>query len=237
MDNDGSTTVAGTEKHALHGQIVRDVQRAPAELVERFAKHETAKLVDSMGGYGAMHYEIKPLENNMRVLGTALTVLTRPGDALYVQKAIDETKPGDVIIISAGGYKDVCVIGERLGYFFKRKGAVGIIVDGAIRDAVGMVSDAPPTFARSTCLRIFGSTGPGAINVPVSCGGVTVHPGDIVMGDRDGVVVVPREDAARIADLADAHLEGELARMREVEAGKSVSDVFGLAPKLARWDA
>lgn len=229
--------MAGTEKHALHGQIVTEFERAPAELVKRFEKHDTAKLVDSMGGYGAMHYEIKPLENTMRVLGTALTVLTRPGDALYVQKAIDETKPGDVIIVSAGGFKDVCVIGERLGYFFKRKGAVGIIVDGAIRDAVGMVADAPPTFARSTCLRIFGSTGPGAINIPVNCGGVTVHPGDIVMGDRDGVVVVPREDAARVADLADIHLEGELARMKDVEAGKSVTEVFGLAPKLARWDA
>ncbi len=229
--------MSGTEKHTLHGRIVTKFERASPELVKRFDKHDTAKLVDSMGGHGAMHYEIKPLENNMRVLGTALTVLTRPGDALYVQKAIDETKPGDVVIISAGGYKDVCVIGERLGYFFKRKGAVGIIVDGAIRDAIGMVADSPPTFARSTCLRIFGSTGPGAINVPVSCGGVTVNPGDIIMGDRDGVVVVPREDAERIADLADAHLEGELARMKDVEAGKSVTDAFGLAPKLARWEA
>jgi 4-hydroxy-4-methyl-2-oxoglutarate aldolase len=85
-------------------------------------------------------------------------------------------------------------------------------------------------------LRIFGSTGPGAINVPVSCGGVAVHPGDIIVGDRDGVVVVPRDDAARIADLADAHLAGELARLRDVEAGGSVTEVFGLAPKLARWE-
>jgi regulator of RNase E activity RraA len=229
--------MAGTEKHALHGRIVREFERPSQELVKRFEKHDTAKLVDSMGGYGAMHYEIKPLENNMRVLGTALTVLTRPGDALYVQKAIDETRPGDVIVISAGGYKDVCVIGERLGYFFKRKGAVGIIVDGAIRDSIGMAADSPPTFARSTCLRIFGSTGPGAINVPVSCGGVSVSPGDIIMGDRDGVVVVPREDAPRIADLADAHLQGELARLSAVEAGGSITDVFDLAPKLSRWEA
>jgi regulator of RNase E activity RraA len=229
--------MAGIERHKLHGQIVRDVERPSPELVKRFEKHDTAKLVDSMGGYGAMHFEIKPLENHMRVLGTALTVLTRPGDALYVQKAIDETRPGDVIVIAAGGYKDVCVIGERLGYFFKRKGAAGIIVDGAIRDAVGMVADSPPTFARSTCIRIFGSTGPGAINVPVSCGGVTVNPGDIILGDRDGVVVVPREDAARVADLADAHLEGELARMKAVEEGGSVTDVFQLAPKLARWES
>ena len=229
--------MAGIERHALHGTIVRDFERPSPELIRRFEKHDTAKLVDSMGGYGAMHFEIKPLENHMRILGTALTVLTRPGDALYVKKAIDETRPGDVIVIAAGGYKDVCVIGERLGYFFKRKGAAGIIVDGAIRDAVGMVADSPPTFARSTCIRIFGSTGPGAINVPVSCGGVTVNPGDIILGDRDGVAVVPREDAARVADLADAHLEGELVRMKAVEEGGSVTDVFQLAPKLSRWES
>ena len=128
---------------------------------------------------------------------------------------------------------------DRVAYLAGYEGmtAAGIIVDGAIRDAVGMVADSPPTFARSTCIRIFGSTGPGAINVPVSCGGVTVNPGDIILGDRDGVVVVPREDAARVADLADAHLEGELARMKAVEEGGSVTDVFQLAPKLARWES
>jgi 4-hydroxy-4-methyl-2-oxoglutarate aldolase len=229
--------MAGTEKHALHGRIVTNFERPSPELVQRFAKHDTAKLVDSMGGFGAMHHEIKPLENSMRVLGPALTVLTKPGDALYVQRAIDETKPGDVVVIAADGYKDVCVIGERLGYFFKLKGAAGIIIDGAVRDSIGMVADSPPTFCRATCLRIFGSLGPGAINVTVNCGGVTVNPGDIIMGDRDGVVVVPREDAARVADLADAHLEGELARLKEVESGKSVTEVFGLAARLARWEA
>jgi 4-hydroxy-4-methyl-2-oxoglutarate aldolase len=129
------------------------------------------------------------------------------------------------------------VIGERLGYYFKRKGAVGIIVDGAVRDAEGMVKDAPPTFARATCIRIFGSIGPGAINVPVSAGGITVNPGDIITADRDGVVVIPRADAARVADLADAHLQAELDRMKDVEKGGKVTDIFSLAPRLARWNA
>jgi 4-hydroxy-4-methyl-2-oxoglutarate aldolase len=228
--------MAGMEKHSLHGRVETNFERAPKALIERLTKHETAKICDSMGGEGAMNYEIKPLENNMRVVGSALTVLTRPGDALYVQHAIDFTQPGDVIVIAASGYKDVCVIGERLGYYFKRKGAVGIIVDGAVRDAEGMVKDAPPTFARATCIRIFGSIGPGAINVPVSAGGITVNPGDIITADRDGVVVIPRADAARVADLADAHLQAELDRMKDVEKGGKVTDIFGLAPRLARWN-
>lgn len=223
------------EKHSLHGQVVSDVPRPTAELLKRFERHDTAKICDSMGGYGAMEYEIKPLENDMRFVGAALTVLTRPGDALYVQKAIDLTQPGDVIVIGAGGYKDVSVIGERLGYFFKRKGAVAIVVDGAVRDAQGMVDDAPPTFARGTCIRIFGSSGPGAINVPLCSGGVAVNPGDIVVGDRDGVVVVPLGDAERVADLADQHLQGELDRLAEVEAGRSITETFGLAERLEKW--
>jgi 4-hydroxy-4-methyl-2-oxoglutarate aldolase len=228
--------MAGMEKHASHGRIVEDFPRVPQTIIDRISKHDTAKLCDSMGGHGAMHYEIKPLDPGMRVVGSALTVLTKPGDALYVQKAIDLTRPGDVIVIAAGGYKDVCVIGERLGYFFRRKGAVGIIVDGAIRDAAGMAADSPPTFARSTCIRIFGSTGPGAINVPVSAGGVLVNPGDVIVGDRDGVVVIPREDAERVAGLAEAHLEGELSRVKMVEEGRSVTDVFSLQARLDRWN-
>ena len=223
------------EKHALHGQVVQETSRPTAELLKRFERHDTAKICDSIGGYGAVDYEIKPLENNMRFVGAALTVLTRPGDALYVQKAIDLTQPGDVIVIAAGGYKDVSVIGERLGYFFKRKGAVAIVVDGAVRDAQGMVEDAPPTFARGSCIRIFGSQGPGAINVPLCCGGVAVNPGDILVGDRDGVVVVPLSDAERIADLADEHLEGELERLAEVEAGKSITETFRLTERIDKW--
>ena len=171
----------------------------------------------------------------MRVCGPALTVLTRPGDALYVQACIDLIQPGDVVVIDASGYRDVAVIGERLAHFMKLKGVAGIIVDGAIRDSVGMVAENIPTFARAACIRIFGSRGPGAINVPVTCGGVTVNPGDVVIGDADGIVIVPRQDAARIADLADEHLAGELARLKDVESGRTVTDVFGLKPKLDAW--
>jgi 4-hydroxy-4-methyl-2-oxoglutarate aldolase len=223
------------ERHDLHGRVVRDVERAPDELVQAFARHETAKVVDAMGGHGAMHFGIKPLEPAMRCVGSALTVLTKPGDALFVQKAIDLARPGDVVVIDASGYEDVAVIGERLGYFFARKGVAGIVVDGAVRDAQGMVEQGPPTFSRGSCIRIFGSTGPGAINVPVQAGGVAVHPGDVILGDRDGVAVIPRQDAARVLELADTHLEGELARVREIESGKSVGEVFGVDDKVARW--
>lgn len=223
------------EKHTLHGIIGPDIPRPSAALITQLARHETAKIADSMAGYGVAHHEIKPLRVEMRLCGPAVTVLTRPGDALYVQKVIEFLQPGDIVVIDAAGYKDVAIIGERLAHYMKLRGAKGIVVDGAIRDSMGIVEEGIATFARSQCIRIFGSAGPGAINIPVTCGGVPVNPGDIVCGDADGIVVVPRADAQRVADLADEHLASELARVREVESGKPVSEVFGLNPKLARW--
>ena len=225
------------EKHLLHGAIGADFERPVPALIAQLARHETAKIADSMAGYGVAHHEIKPLRHDMRLCGPAVTVLTRPGDALYVQKVIEFLQPGDVVVIDAAGYKDVAVIGERLAHYMKLRGAKGIVVDGAVRDSIGIVDEGIATFSRSTCIRIFGSVGPGAINVPVTCGGVVVNPGDIVCGDADGIVIIPRADAQRVANLADEHLAGELARLRDVEAGKPFADVFGLKPKLAKWQS
>src|SRR5919198_1220032 len=214
------------ERHHLHGTIHPDFARPDRELVIRFAAHDTAKVADAMAGYGVAHPEIKPLRPEMRLCGPALTVLTQPGDALYVQRAIDLVQPGDVVVIDATGCRDVAVIGERLAYFMKLRGAAGIVVDGAVRDSVGIVAEGIPTFARGCCIRIFGSKGPGAINVPVTVGGGAVPPGDLV----------PCEDAARVIELADEHLANELARLEQVRSGKNVTEVFGLAPKLAVWN-
>jgi 4-hydroxy-4-methyl-2-oxoglutarate aldolase len=225
------------ERHRLHGTIHPDFERPDPGLVRRFADHDTAKVADAMAGYGVAHHEIKPLRPEMRLCGPALTVLTQPGDALYVQKAIDLVQPGDVVIIDATGCRDVAVIGERLASFMKLRGAAGIVVDGAVRDSIGIVAEGIPTFCRACCIRIWGSKGPGAINVPVTVGGIPVHPGDLLLGDADGLVVIPRADAARVLQLADEHLANELARLEQVRAGQSVTEVFGLAPKLAAWES
>jgi len=224
------------ERHALHGTVITEIVRPGPAIVARLGRHDAAKIADSMAGYGVAHHEIKPLRPEMRLCGPAATVLTRPGDALYVQAVIDLLHPGDVVVIDAGGYKDTSVIGERLAYFMKLKGVGGIVVDGAVRDSAGIIAEGIPTFCRSTCIRIFGSRGPGAINVPVTCGGVVVNPGDVVVGDCDGIVIVPRDDAPRVADLADEHLEGELVRLKQIEDGATVTEVFGLAAKLAAWE-
>lgn len=224
------------EKHRYHGVINETIERPPRELIARFERHDTAKVGDAMGRYGIMDYEIKPISEGMRLLGPAVTVLTRPGDALYVAHVGDVAQPGDVIVIDAGGYKDVSIIGERIAYYMQAKrGVNGIVVDGAVRDVKGIRALGFPTFARAITPRIFGSQGPGAINVPISCGGVPVNPGDLIFGDDDGVVVVPREDVERVLQLTDEHLAGELHRLDLVNQGMRLSDVQNLQPRLDGW--
>lgn len=223
------------EKHFLHGKIILDVKRPDPSLIKGFEKHDVCKVGDAMRAQGLMHYEIKPISPGMRVIGSACTVLTRPGDALYVQKVIDVLQPGDVVVIDAGDIRDVACIGERLSYYMMRNGARGVVVDGAIRDSKGIIDLNFPCFSKSVCTKIFGSVGPGAINVPIQCGGVTVNPGDIIIGDDDGVVCVPREAAEDVLKAADEHLREELYRLKLVEEGHTVTEVFGLNEKLEKW--
>ena len=224
------------EKHQLHGTIEQEIERPPAELVAAFARHDTAKVGDAMGRHGIMDHRMKPIDRGMRVLGPAVTVLTRPGDALYVAHAADVAEPGDVIVVAAGGWPNVAVIGERIAYYMQRKREIaGIVIDGGVRDVKGLRDLEFPTFSIGITPSIFGSRGPGAINVPIACGGVMVSPGDIVLGDDDGVVVVPRDDAERVLELADGHLAGELERLAMVDAGMRLTDVQDLAPRLNEW--
>jgi 4-hydroxy-4-methyl-2-oxoglutarate aldolase len=223
------------EKHAVHGKIVTDIRRPPKQVIEGFARHDTCKIGDAMAAQGLMNYTIKPISPGMRVWGPAVTVLTRPGDALYVQAVIDLLLPGDVVVIDAGDVRDVSCIGERLSYYMKRRGAAGVVVDGAIRDSRGIIDMGFPCFAKSVCMKIFGSAGPGAINIPIQCGGVPVNPGDIIVGDDDGVVCVPLDSAEQVLHAADEHLAAELDRLRMVEGGATVTEAFGLEEKLKRW--
>src|SRR5919206_2717392 len=217
------------EKHFYHGAISEQVERPPADVIAGFEDVDVAHVVDAMGRYGIMHWEIKPISPGTRIIGPAVTVLTRPGDALYVAHAADVAQPGDVIVVDAGGVKDLCVIGERIGYYMRVKRHVAaVVVDGAVRDVKGLRNLGMPVFTRAVTPNIIGSQGPGAVNVPIACGGVPVNPGDLVFGDDDGVVVIPRQDVQRALGLAREHLAGELGRLEQVNQGKSLTEVQNL---------
>ena len=223
------------ERHELYGVVNEEIVRPDPAIVEQFRRHDAAKIGDAMAAHGIMHHEIKPIYPGMRAVGPAVTVLTRPGDALFIQKVADVAQAGDVIVVDAGGGKEAAVIGERISYYMLSRGIRGIVVDGAVRDKAGILEIGFPTFARAITPRIYGTLGPGAINVPIQCGGVCVNPGDLVVGDDDGVVVVPREDIKRVLELSDRRLAGELERLERVKRGEKLSVINNCDEKIARW--
>lgn len=219
----------------VYGMVNEEIVRPDPAIVEQFRRHDVAKIGDAMAGHGIMHYEIKPIRLGMKIVGPAVTVLTRPGDALFIQKVADVARAGDVIVVDAGGCKEAAVIGERISYYMLSRGIQGIVVDGAVRDKAGILEVGFPTFARAVTPRIYGAQGPGAINVPVQCGGICVNPGDLIVGDDDGVIVVPREDVLRVLQLSDEHLAGELQRLERVKRGEKLSVINRCDEKIARW--
>lgn len=223
------------EKHPLHGVINPQIERPPKDVVEAFRKHDACKVADAMARGGVMDYEIKPIRTGMKVCGPAVTVWTRPGDALFILKASDVVQPGDVIVVDAGGNKNVAGTGEGLSGYFQQRGAEGQVIDAGARDTRGIAAIGFPTFSRSACVAVYGSVGPGAINVPIQCGGVIVNPGDLIIGDDDGVVVVPRASVREVLKLADEHLTGEQSRAAQIRAGKKLSEVQNLEPRVAAW--
>jgi len=222
-------------KHDLHGTIVSEVTRPDGAVLEGFRRHDAAKIADVMRGAGVMHTSLKPLARGMRTVGPAVTVLTRPGDVLFVLKASDVMRRGDILVIDAGGNAEVAAMGDRYATYLKHIGAAGIVVDGGCRDTAGIIELGLPTWARGQCIAVFGSVGPGAVNVPIQCGGVVVQPGDVIVGDDDGVVVVPREDASRVLALADEHLEEELEWVRQIDSGRRWSEIHKLDDRIRVW--
>jgi len=168
------------------------------ELIDAFRAFATPLVSDNLGRVpGAVG--LRPFHSLDGVMaGRALTVRTRPGDNQFIHRALDLVRPGDVIVVDGGGYEGRALVGEIMTSLAASRGAAGIVIDGAIRDAGAIGRNPFPCFARSAIHLGPYKDGPGAINVPVTVGGMVVSPGDIVLGDEDGVVAFPVEGAAAL---------------------------------------
>lgn len=183
--------------------------RAKKELVESFRGIPVSNLDDCMNRTAAINCKIRPV-NKSCLLGTAFTVKVAEGDNLFLHKAMDLAEPGDVIIIDAGGYDNRAIFGEIMATYCKTRGINGIVIDGAIRDydAISRMEDFA-VYAKGISPNGPYKNGPGEIGTVISIGGVIVHPGDIVLGDGDGVVIVSPEDAGNLAKKALVVIEEE----------------------------
>jgi len=211
----------------VHGKIgfrVRtDVPRASLELVTRFRDHATSNIADAMGRFHFMDFGIRP-RSGLPLCGVAVTVDARPGDNLMVHKALEVAQPGDIIVVNTNGNTTSAVFGELMCRTAVGAKLGGIVVDGAIRDVDAITALGFPAYSRAVCAGGCDKDGPGEVNSPIACGNTVVIPGDIVVGDRDGVVVVPREEADDVLHLVTALVERERARIAEIDNGVLFKD-------------
>jgi 4-hydroxy-4-methyl-2-oxoglutarate aldolase len=199
--------------------IRRNFERAAAELLRRFGQVPTGNVCDSQGRTGALDYRIKPVSAASAFCGTALTVDAGPRDNLAAWAALEVARPGDVILIRTGEFCDSSVVGDIYVGMAKNAGVVAIVTDGAVRDIPGIDAVGIPVFARGVSPNSPWKNGPGRVGLPIAIGGVTVDAGDIVVGDQDGVVIVPRAGAAAAADELTSVLAKEAKMEQGVKAG------------------
>lgn len=199
-------------------RILPPPPRIDPSLVSAFRGLASSNVADAMGRFNFMDPGIQP-RSGLPLCGLAITVNARPGDNLMVHKALQLAQPGDIVVVSTNGNTTSAVFGELMCRTAVAQKLGGLVVDGAIRDAQGIAALGFPVFSRTLTPGGCDKDGPGEINVPVSCGGAVVHPGDIIVGDSDGVAVVPRADAAVVLELVRTLVENEERRIAEIQSG------------------
>jgi regulator of RNase E activity RraA len=192
--------------------------RADASVVSQFRGTATATIADALGRFYFMDPGIRA-RTGRALCGVAVTVNARPADNLMVHKALEVAKPGDIVVVCTGGNTSNAVFGDLMCRTAVGAKLGGIVVDGAIRDVAGISELGFAAFSRSVSPGACDKDGPGEINYPVSCGGTVVMPGDIVIGDDDGVVVVPRTDAEAVLAEVKAIMAREEKRVAEIKGG------------------
>ncbi len=187
----------------------------PREVIEGFGTLPAANVADCMNRLSALHSSIKLMGPRFAgsMVGVALTVKTRPGDNLMLHKALNMAMPGDVMVVSNGGDRSQSLMGEIMFTYGKFKKMAGFVFDGPIRDVDALEKLGIPVYATGSTPGGPFKQGPGEVNVPIACGNIHVNPGDIILGDSDGVVVIPRRDAAALLEKARRFSAGDQAKV------------------------
>ncbi len=202
--------------------VIRDIQRVDAAIVAKAAEFPSSILADVAGRRGALSGRIAPLAPSMRLAGPAITVEVRPGDNLMIHAAMAIAQPGDVLVIDGKGDLSSALMGEIMSQQCVALGVVGVVIDGAVRDSEAIRELGFPMYAAG-----LNPNGPtksvsGRLNHPISIGGVTVHPGDLVVGDADGVTVIERDKAASMLPLAAEKVAAETKRIADIKSRKAL---------------
>jgi 4-hydroxy-4-methyl-2-oxoglutarate aldolase len=214
-------------------RIVRHNQRPPADVVGLLGELGVATVHEAQSRTGLMRPYMRPLYPSARLAGPAVTVSCHPGDNLMIHAAVDVCSPGDVLVVAPVSESSDGMFGELLAVSCRAHGIAGLVMDAGVRDSADLIAMNFPVWSKTISAQGTVKSAAGSVNVDIVCAGALVHPGDVIVADHDGVVVVHRENAAAVATLGKQRQEKEVRSRQRLKDGELGLDMYGLRAKLA----